>query len=600
MTIQEISTPSSIVLHSIVRPLALFGSDRRLLFANPAGEDLLAQLSLPPDFLVPANSTRIFTCLHPNGKTVAMRIYPTRWEVRAAWLAFFHDDPADEDPLEQALADLLEGLSGAQIKIDEAAELIAEVRQSAQEYEQRFNILFENSPDAVILIDAQTNRIVNCNMACCRMNGYTRDELIGQDIKMLNSIEVYPDDVYMMTLRAQGTLSFETLHRHKSGRVFPVEVSSSLIKLGGKEYKLGIDRDITERKQAEELLQKTNEQLTRTVQELELRNQQMLILNEMGDYLQSCQTIEDAYTVIGYYAEKLFNPYRGIIYLLDPVSNNLRKVAGWGQPSIDGEGVSASTCWALRRGRIHKVTDAQDRLQCFHIPSTTEKADFQPYLCLPMMAQGEILGVFHLRLDHDGDFQQVTEQLGVITTERISLAIANLRLRESLRMQSIRDPLTGLFNRRYMEETLERELHRMARHKRALGLIMLDIDHFKQFNDTYGHLAGDSILQKIGHVLKESTRGEDIACRFGGEEFILILPEANSDSIIQRAEHLRETIHDLTVLYHGQEMGRVSVSVGISCYPVHGITTEELIRAADAALYQAKQFGRNRTVLIGS
>jgi len=215
------------------------------------------------------------------------------------------------------------------------------------------------------------------------------------------------------------------------------------------------------------------------------------------------------------------------------------------------------------------------------------------------MAQGEMLGVFHLRLDH-GDFHQAIEQLGVITTERISLAISNLHLRETLRMQSIRDPLTDLFNRRYMEETLDRELHRMARHQRPLGLIMLDIDQFKQFNDTYGHLAGDSILTKIGHLLIKSARGEDIACRFGGEEFILILPEADSAITMERAEHLRKTIRELMVLYHGQTIGKVTVSVGVSCYPLHGMTAEELIRAADAALYQAKQRGRDQTVLIGS
>ena len=180
--------------------------------------------------------------------------------------------------------------------------------------------------------------------------------------------------------------------------------------------------------------------------------------------------------------------------------------------------------------------------------------------------------------------------------ERISLALANLKLREVLRSQSIRDPLTGLFNRRYMEESLEREVRRGVRNKDGVALLMLDIDHFKQFNDTYGHQAGDALLRGFGEFLSQRTRGQDVACRFGGEEFVLILSGASAADGCKRAEILRQELPQLMVEHAGQVLGRITVSIGVSAFPVHGATGEELLRTADLALYRAKKEGRDRVV----
>ncbi|HUY82601.1 MAG TPA: GGDEF domain-containing protein, partial [Acidobacteriaceae bacterium] len=156
---------------------------------------------------------------------------------------------------------------------------------------------------------------------------------------------------------------------------------------------------------------------------------------------------------------------------------------------------------------------------------------------------------------------------------------------------------TGLFNRRYMEETLERELQRAARHNESVALLVLDIDHFKQFNDTFGHQAGDALLRGFGDFLSQRSRGEDVACRFGGEEFVLILVGATAASGRKRAELLREKLPQLTVQYAGQVLGRVRISIGVSAFPDHGTTGEELVRAADKALYRAKEEGRDRVVV---
>jgi diguanylate cyclase (GGDEF)-like protein len=181
--------------------------------------------------------------------------------------------------------------------------------------------------------------------------------------------------------------------------------------------------------------------------------------------------------------------------------------------------------------------------------------------------------------------------------EQLGLSVANLRLREALRNQSIRDPLTGLFNRRFLEETLEREIRRAVRSEQALGLLMLDLDHFKKFNDTYGHEAGDSVLRETALFLAKSVRAEDIVCRFGGEEFVVILPLADLHATQARAERIRSKLRDLTVMHQGRSLGMITASLGVSALPDHGTARSALLEAADAALYRAKREGRDRVVV---
>ncbi len=166
-----------------------------------------------------------------------------------------------------------------------------------------------------------------------------------------------------------------------------------------------------------------------------------------------------------------------------------------------------------------------------------------------------------------------------------------------LRELSIRDPLTGLFNRRYLEETLDRELRRVERKRLPLGIIMLDIDHFKRFNDTHGHAAGDLLLRRVGKSLKENTRVADIACRYGGEEFILILPEASLEVTRRRADHVREDVKRLRIHFDDKILDIVTLSLGVAVFPINGSTKAAVLRAADVALYQAKREGRDRVIV---
>src|SRR3989449_2060449 len=267
--------------------------------------------------------------------------------------------------------------------------------------------------------------------------------------------------------------------------------------------------------------------------------------------------------------------------------------------SLVGERVFApEECWALRRGQVHAVEARAPGLVCRHLGAWRDVS----YLCVPMMGQGEALGVLHVQSggslgEGQNRLTDAQQRLAVTAARHIALALANLRLRETLRMQSIRDPLTGLFNRRYMEESLVRELRRAARNQRRLGAIMLDLDKFKVFNDTYGHEAGDTLLRELGGFLRSRTRGEDIACRYGGEEFVVILPDASMEVTQQRAERLREEFKRLNVQQRGRSLGPVTLSVGVAVFPEHGSTAEEILRAADHALYQAKAEGRDRVAL---
>jgi diguanylate cyclase (GGDEF)-like protein/PAS domain S-box-containing protein len=361
---------------------------------------------------------------------------------------------------------------------------------------------------------------------------------------------------------------------------------------------IGIGRDITDRRQIEEALHKANEKLTHWVNDLELRNREAKLLNDMGELLQSCHSIEDAYDVIGQFGERMFEQQSGALYIINNSRNLMEMVTSWGvqEDYMIGERVSKpDDCWALRRGRVYQFTHPEDRLRCKHMSKNLlvpeKETNFYPYICVPMIAQGETLGMMHVRFDEKRSDE--VRQMVIAVAERAAMSLANLKLSETLRAQAVRDPLTGLFNRRYMEETLEREIRRAIRYQRPLGVIMLDIDHFKQFNDTFSYAAGDTLLRELGTVLKNNLRADDVTCRYGGEEFVLILPESSLEDTARRAENLREACKNMQVQHRGQALGLVTISLGVAAYPEHGESAEDLLRAVDTALHSSKSGGRD-------
>jgi diguanylate cyclase (GGDEF)-like protein len=257
-----------------------------------------------------------------------------------------------------------------------------------------------------------------------------------------------------------------------------------------------------------------------------------------------------------------------------------------------------SDCWALRRSRVHRTGQDPTTPRCAHL----SELGTQTALCVPLMAQGDALGVLTLVPSSSGELPDPLnaadrERIVTATAEQVSLALANLRLRDRLRSQTIRDPLTGLFNRRFLEESLDRECRRAIRGARPLSLIMIDVDFFKHFNDTFGHAAGDSVLREVGGVLRGFFRGEDVACRYGGEEFAIVLADTGAEGAAARAHQLRDQIHQLQPTFRREVLGRITISAGVSTLPLHAVTAEALIRSADQALYRAKSQGRDRVVV---
>jgi diguanylate cyclase (GGDEF)-like protein len=328
------------------------------------------------------------------------------------------------------------------------------------------------------------------------------------------------------------------------------------------------------------------------------RTREVELLRQLSELLQACATPDEAHAVMGQLCSRLFPDAAGQILVTPASRDGLWAVAVWGPPLVGGrDRFQLDDCWALRRGRIYRVDDVTASPACVHLGPPNPPA----FVCVPLAAQGETLGLLALAAPPgstvDGGLGDARVRLAVTVAEQFALALANVRLRETLRSQSIRDPLTGLFNRRYMEETLDRELSRSEREHRPLALILLDIDRFKQFNDTFGHEAGDIILSSLGALLRSASRAGDVACRYGGEEFVLILPAASLGDALRRAEEIREAIRGLRVTHGGRSLESVRCSMGVAAYPEHGGVGGTLLRAADAALYRAKREGRDQVVL---
>jgi diguanylate cyclase (GGDEF)-like protein len=362
-----------------------------------------------------------------------------------------------------------------------------------------------------------------------------------------------------------------------------------------------LDDQREERNGTEEALQGANGKLAEWVFELEQRHRDTALMKEAGDLIQACVTSEEANVVIAQYAPRLFPVNSGAVGLLDRGGKFVETVASWGETEGWEKVFLPERCWSLRRARAHWLDTGEFGLRCTHLPPSFSGW----YVCMPLMAHGQPIGLLHVNgsaahtagdgsVDVPAANTQYTRLLTETVAEQLAMALANLRLREALRAQAIRDPLTGLFNRRYMEESLTRELRRAERMRTSLGCIMMDIDHFKQYNDTWGHAAGDTLLRELATFLQTQVRTSDIVCRFGGEEFILILPDASLDITAQRAERIRAEVAQLRIEGQPDANFSVSLSLGVASYPAHGMDAETVLRAADRSLYQAKREGRNR------
>lgn len=361
--------------------------------------------------------------------------------------------------------------------------------------------------------------------------------------------------------------------------------------------KAAIQRDA-----AQQVVDERNVELSRLLAAAATRNAQVQGLSELSRFLQSCADIDEAAGLLKQHLPPLMWAASGSLYLAAVEQDQLRQAFTWGGKSFV-EYFEPNECWAARLGQPFRQPFETGSASCAHLQSEYASAN-NNIQCLPLMAYGELLGMVVLEADVASDPQTGLEIEGSrrFALEQVGLSIGNLKLRESLRQASIRDVLTGLYNRRFFDESSQREVLRALRqHAKGdyagLALMMVDIDHFKLFNDQHGHEVGDQVLREVAQVLQDQTRGSDVAARYGGEEFTIVLPDITGTRAFERAQRVRQEVEKLVLRPAGKDLGTVTISIGLAQFPMHGSTVDALLLAADKALYEAKSSGRNRVVV---
>lgn len=477
--------------------------------------------------------------------------------------------------------------------------VIRKLHNKAELESTRFYSLFEAAPEGILCV-SRDGKIRLANDQATRLFGYSREELLNEPVEHLipdGLAGAYPEKqqshlINPRTLANGAGVDLRGLR--KNGSEFVAEVSLSHLQTPEGPIVLCLVRDTTEKRNSEEIIRNQNIRLESGMQELQQRMGELEQLAKMGELLRLCENTREIFSVVASSMRQIFRDSRGALYIRKNNQNIFESVASWGGAESAAE-FQVDACWALRKGRIHVVSDAE--VQCPHAEGNCGANS----VCVPILAQGEATGILYTNSGSPADgMNDSAQQLLAAISERIGHALTNLRLREALREQSVRDPLTGLFNRRFMDEWLEREIHRAARAGHPLSLILIDIDHFKAINDTYGHEGGDEVLRKLAYVLEEQIRAGDIACRFGGEEFVLLLPETPLNKSRELAERIRIKLEAMSLHHLELPLPGITASFGCAEYPSHGDSGQKIVRAADLALYQAKAAGRNRVLVASS
>lgn len=360
-----------------------------------------------------------------------------------------------------------------------------------------------------------------------------------------------------------------------------------------------IQRDLTRAKaEAEAAGQRAQEVIERQ----KIWQDEARMLGLLDEWLQSCKSLDELYLIVQRFMAQLLPGSKGELYIYSNSRDVLDGMVNWNTRDLHPS-ITADSCWALRRGRAYDYAEGGLCLPCDHVTAHHHGVAVTEYLCVPIVAHGDTVGLLHIRFDTSHPAVARIADKGTFAIrcgEHISMAIANAKLRDELRDQSIRDPLTGLYNRRYFMDAIRREVSISERRGSRFGLISFDVDRFKTFNDNHGHDAGDIVLRALGARLHEVLAAGEIACRFGGEEFAVLVPAGTLEETRALAERLREAVSQAQVRYLDGFLPRVTVSCGVAAYPESGADPADLLRRADEALYAAKEAGRNAVCIAGS
>lgn len=482
---------------------------------------------------------------------------------------------------------------------------LIEERKRVETSRDQLSAIVASSADAIIgrRLDGT---FMSWNAAAERMFGYPAHQVLGTVNPNLLPLGGPVEEQVLIERLEKGERieQFEIDHHRRDGT--PISLSLTLSPINDSRNELfGISviaRDITDRRQAERALATSNQELSMQLVQLEKRSQEIVLLSEMGGLLQTCHSNEEAFEVVQTFAEQLFPSEPGFLAVTGAAANVMEAAVTWRDPVHSRTEFSFEECWALRRAQAHSVGNPRLGPFCRHVCSPLPAN----YLCVPIMAEGETLGVVHIQgkvragaseEEVGGRSFEATERLALSMAQHIALAMANLKLRANLRAQAIRDPLTGLFNRRYLTELFDLELRRAERSNHPVSVVMIDLDHFKRVNDSHGHAAGDSLLCEVSKLLESHCRSGDLLCRYGGEEFILVMPDVSPREAQRRAEAIREIIRNQRFSFENKPLGPITISLGVAVFPHHGSSSDILLRAADAALYRAKNGGRDQVAV---
>jgi diguanylate cyclase (GGDEF)-like protein/PAS domain S-box-containing protein len=461
--------------------------------------------------------------------------------------------------------------------------------------------LIQNSPLAIVVLDRRGS-IELANTAFEQLFQYDRQQLNAIDIgsTWIPDTEAMDSPQLISQIFAGNALHRTLRGRRKDGQILDLALHGVPLLVNGEVRGAHlIYEDVSEQMRANKAQRQHAESLDRLVKELELHTKQITSLNEMGSLLACSGTVKEACTVVANSVQKLFpESLSGALYLFKSSRDLIEAGVRWGKRDALTPTFPSDACWALRCGQPHWSGHPGNAIACQHLT----KSSTAECLCVPMVAQGNTVGVLHFEFESasklEGDSgtescRDSQQRLAISAASQIALSLASLHLRETLREQAIRDPLTRLFNRRFLEESLERELELAGRKKRSVAVLFLDLDHFKRFNDTFGHEAGDMVLQSLADLFRNFFRATDICCRYGGEEFAIVLPESSSQNAAIRADALRSEVKNLRLQYKKQTLGPLTLSAGVVAFPEHGSTSLDLLKIADRCLYESKARGRD-------